>query len=225
VRLKISLLFFTAVILVAPTARADYIVLRSGQRLSVSSYQLVGDTYRVQLAGGSAEIPASQVVGIEPEEIFTASAPDATSVRPAIEYAELIRSASKQYGVDANLIVSVIAVESNFNPNAVSRRNARGLMQLLPQTATRLGVHNIFDPAQNINAGTRYLKGLLARYDNNLALALAAYNAGPQNVQRYGRVPPFSETVSYVRRIQKEYARRQSTRASNGASARETGSL
>ena len=224
-RLKISLLFFTAVILVAPTARADYIVLRSGQRLSVSSYQLVGDTYRVQLAGGSAEIPASQVVGIEPEETFTASAPDATSVRPAIEYAELIRSASKQYGVDANLIVSVIAVESNFNPKAVSRRNARGLMQLLPQTASRLGVRNIFDPAQNIDAGTRYLKGLLARYDNNLALALAAYNAGPQNVQRYGRVPPFSETVSYVRRIQKEYARRQSTRASNGASAREAGSL
>jgi soluble lytic murein transglycosylase-like protein len=218
-------LLCTAVILVVPCARADYIVLRSGQRLSVSSYQLVGDTYRVQLAGGSAEIPASQVVGIEPEEIFTASAPDATSARPAIEYAELIRSASKQYGVDANLIVSVIAVESNFNPNAVSRRNARGLMQLLPQTASRLGVHDIFDPAQNIDAGTRYLKGLLARYDNNLALALAAYNAGPQNVQRYGRVPPFSETVSYVRRIQKEYARRQSTRASNAASTREAGSL
>lgn len=193
--------------------------------MPVTGYQLVGDTYHLQLGGGTATIPASQVAGIEPEEVFAAPAPAATSDAAATPYTKLIHDASKRYGVDANLVLSVIAAESNFNPKAVSRRNAGGLMQLLPQTASRLGVRNVFDPGQNIDAGTRYLKELLTRYDNNLALALAAYNAGPQNVQRYGRVPPFSETVRYVRRIQKEYTHRQSMRASSTTSSAPAGSL
>jgi soluble lytic murein transglycosylase-like protein len=99
----------------------------------------------------------------------------------------------------------VIAVESNFDPKARSRRDARGLMQLLPETAARFGVKDIYDPQQNIDAGTRYLRELLQKYGNNLVLALAAYNAGPERVQRYGSVPPFAETISYVRRVKRGY--------------------
>jgi soluble lytic murein transglycosylase-like protein len=120
--------------------------------------------------------------------------------------------------VDADLIHCVIAIESNFNPKAVSPKNARGLMQLLPQTAAQLGVRNIFDPRENIEAGTRYLKDMLARYNNDLTLALAAYNAGPEKVEQYGRrVPPYSETVKYVQRISRSYAHFKSDAAQNKA--------
>jgi soluble lytic murein transglycosylase-like protein len=113
--------------------------------------------------------------------------------------------------VDADLITSVIAAESNFDAKAISRRNARGLMQLLPATATHFGVKNIFDPQENIEAGTHYLSDLLLLYKNDLALTLAAYNAGPERVQRYGqRVPPYAETISYVRRVKNTYSQRKS---------------
>jgi soluble lytic murein transglycosylase-like protein len=206
-RVSAGVLSFALLLALAPRARAEYIVLRSGQRLNVTSYQLVGDAYRLQIAGGVAEVPAAEVVAIEPEEVFTSPTLPAPTIAPC---SELIRAAAVRYGVDADLIASVIAAESNFNPKAVSRRNARGLMQLLPETAKRLGVKNVFDPRENIEAGTRYLRDLLLRYQNNLALALAAYNAGPVRVQQYGRIPPYRETITYVRRIQKEYSRRKS---------------
>ena len=115
-----------------------------------------------------------------------------------------------RYKVDADLISSVIAVESNFDPKAVSRKNASGLMQLLPETAARLGVKDIFNPQENIDAGTRYLRELLETYNNDVALALAAYNAGPEKVQLYGRVPPYAETISYVRRVKRGYEQNKS---------------
>ena len=186
----------------APAGRAEYIVLRSGQRLNVSSYQLLGDKYRLQMAGGTVLIAAEDVLGIEPEEVFTRLQPADNFKAP---FRELIEAASAQYKVDADLIASVIAVESNFEPKAISRRDARGLMQLLPETAAKLGVRDIFDPRENINAGTRYLGDLLRRYDNNLVLALAAYNAGPEKVEKFGSVPPYAETISYVRRVKQAY--------------------
>ncbi|HXN53486.1 MAG TPA: lytic transglycosylase domain-containing protein [Candidatus Acidoferrum sp.] len=193
----------------APSLRAEYVVLRSGQRLPVTGYQILGDKYHLQMKGGTVEVPAEQVLAIEPEEVFTPVPPVEVSQEP---FGELIRAAAKRYGVDADLITSVIAAESNFNPKAISRRDARGLMQLLPTTATRLGVKNILDPQENIDAGTRYLSGLLLLYKNDLALALAAYNAGPERVQRYGqRVPPFAETLSYVRRVRQTYDQRKSS--------------
>jgi soluble lytic murein transglycosylase-like protein len=194
----------------ASEVRAEYIVLRSGQRLSVTGYQLVGDKYELQVVGGSLELPATEVVSIEPEEVFTPLPPAPVAATAQGPFAELIQAAAKRYGVDVDLIASVIAAESNFNPKAISPRNARGLMQLLPVTAERLGVRDIFDPSQNIDAGTRYLSDLLKQYKNDLALALAAYNAGPESVQRYGAVPPYRETVSYVKRVKNTYQTRKS---------------
>jgi soluble lytic murein transglycosylase-like protein len=202
------LLAAAALLLAAGPARADYLVLRSGVRLNVSSYQLVGEVYRVQISGGSAEIAAADVVAIEPEEIFVAAPRLPLAEAP---FGELIRKAAERYDVDPDLVFSVVAAESNFNPRAVSRRNARGLMQLLPETARRFGVKDIYDPEQNINAGTRFLRDLLKQYRGDLALTLAAYNAGPRAVDRYGRVPPYNETIAYVRAIRKTYAQRKST--------------
>jgi hypothetical protein len=202
VRVTRLLLCCSLLLAAAPAGRAEYIVLRSGQRLKVSRYELLGDKYRLQIAGGTVVVAAEDVLGIEPEEVFTPAKPSDDRKTP---YRELIEAASAQYKVDADLITSVIAVESNFDPKAISRRNARGLMQLLPETAERLGVKDIFDPKQNIDAGTRYLSDLLQRYDNNLVLALAAYNAGPEKISRFGDVPPYPETISYVRRVKRVY--------------------
>lgn len=195
---------------IAPAVRAEYIVLRSGQRINVTGYQLIGGNYHLQMKGGTADVPAEQVVAIEPEEIFASPLPVEVSKGP---FGDLIAAAAKRYSVDADLITSVIAAESNFDPKAISPRNARGLMQLLPVTAASLGVKDIFDPQENIDAGTRYLRDLLQLYKNDLALALAAYNAGPDRVQRFGRVPPFAETVSYVRRVKQTYDQRKLSNA------------
>ena len=204
----ISIALIAASLLIcAQSARGEYVVLKSGQRLVVTGYQLVGNTYKLTMLGGSAEIPASEVVAIEPEEIFHSMPKPALADIP---YAEFISSAARHHGVDADLIISVITAESKFNPKAVSRKNARGLMQLLPETAFRLGVKNVFDPQENIEAGTKYLRELLNRYNNDLTLALAAYNAGPQRVELYKSVPPYRETISYVRRVQKTYKARKS---------------
>lgn len=110
-----------------------------------------------------------------------------------------IESAAREAQVQPQLVRAIIVVESAFNPKAVSRKGAVGLMQLLPKTARRYGASNAFDPEQNIHAGTRYLRDLIVRYGNNLELVLAAYNAGEDAVERYGKqVPPFSETRQYV---------------------------
>jgi hypothetical protein len=201
-------LLLLLMVLVAPALRAEYVVLRSGQRLKVTGYQLLGDKYRLQMTGGWVEVATQDVVAIEPEDIFARPA----TVQPAPQplYRDLVEAVAKRYNMDADLITSVIAVESNFDPKAVSRKNARGLMQLLPETASQLGVKNIDDPAENIDAGARYLRDLLQKYNNNLALALAAYNAGPEKVQLYGRVPPFAETISYVRRVKRNYDKSKS---------------
>jgi soluble lytic murein transglycosylase-like protein len=157
------------------------------------------------MEGGRVEVPAADVVSIEPEEVFL-PVPQAPPEGP---FSREIHSAAQKHGLDEALISSVIAAESNFNPRAVSRERALGLMQLLPKTAARLSVSNAFDPAQNVDAGTRYLRQLLDQYHGNLMLALAAYNAGPERVEQYGGVPPYYETHDYLRRVARKFAERK----------------
>ena len=177
--------------LIAPGARADYIVFQNGQRLHISSYQRLDGSVVVKLPGFSVTIPDDQIASIEPEDMLPASVP----------YAEQIRSAASKYGLDPKLIASVISVESNFNSQAVSSKSALGLMQLEPKTAVELSVWDAFDPKQNIDGGARYLRQLLDRYSQNLILTLAAYNAGPDRVDKYRGIPPFPETHDYIRRV------------------------
>jgi hypothetical protein len=194
---------------IVPCARADYMVLQTGQRIHVTGYERVGDTLHLTMTGGTLEIPADALLRVDPEDTFTPVKVKLLDV----PYANFITESARAHGVSAELVASVIAVESNFNPNAVSWRSARGLMQLMPETATRFGVTRVFDPQQNIEAGTKYLKELLLRYNGDLSLTLAAYNAGPDRVEQYRSIPPFRETRDYVRRVTERF--RNTYHASN----------
>lgn len=114
---------------------------------------------------------------------------------------QIFQEASSTYGVDVNLLKAIAKAESDFNPNATSGSGAQGVMQLMPATAASLGVTNSYDPYQNIMGGSKYIGELLDKYDNNTTLALAAYNAGMNNVSKYGGVPPFKETQNYVVKV------------------------
>ena len=131
---------------------------------------------------------------------------DSMLLAKAGQYDSIIEKAAMASSVEANLLRAVIVVESGFNPRALSRRGAVGLMQLMPATATRFGVSNPYDPRENVPAGARYLKFLINRFGHDVSLALAAYNAGEQAVARNGgRIPPFTETMAYVPRVLKIY--------------------
>ena len=185
----------------APVARADYAVLQSGQRVHITGYERLGETIRLTMTGGTLEIPADTLLRIDPEDTFLPVKLKLLDV----PFADFIAVSAQAYGVAPELVASVIAVESNFTPNAISLKSARGLMQLMPETAARLGVTDVFDPRQNIDAGTRYLKELLQRYNGDLTLTLAAYNAGPDRVEQFRAVPPYRETRDYVRRVTQRF--------------------
>jgi soluble lytic murein transglycosylase-like protein len=131
---------------------------------------------------------------------------DAALLARATQYDSIIETAATSTAVEANLLRAVIVVESGFNSHAVSKRGAVGLMQLMPATGSRFGVSNLYDPRQNVHAGARYLKFLIDRFGQNIQLALAAYNAGEEAVDRNGgQIPPYTETRAYVPRVLKIY--------------------
>jgi len=121
--------------------------------------------------------------------------------RPPVELADLVRVLSAEYELNPDLVLAVVQVESNFNPNALSPKNGQGLMQLIPETAQRFGVKDVWDPEQNLRGGMAYLRWLLDHFEGDVTLALAGYNAGEATVQRYQGVPPFGETQDYVSRV------------------------
>jgi hypothetical protein len=155
----------------------------------------------------------SRPVWEEPDAkaVLSQSRPTVRNVDPVQQelIGEHIREMAHRYGVSEALVAAIIAVESEYNPRAVSRKGARGLMQLMPETASSLRVGDPFDPRTNIEAGVRHLRRLMDRFDNNLPLVLAAYNAGEQTVLRYRGVPPYRETRQYVTRVLRKVERAQ----------------
>jgi len=204
---KLAFLLLLSVVWGVPEARADLVFLSSGRSFSVREVREEGSQLILALrTGGEIRCDRSLVVRITPDEVAypePAVAPDVTEAYDiaTTPYRDLIDRASVAHGVDARLVRAVIQVESAYQSRARSPKGAMGLMQLMPETARRYAVENPFDPASNVEAGTRYLKSLLDRFPLNIALA--AYNAGEAAVARFGGVPPYPETRAYVGRILK----------------------
>jgi hypothetical protein len=160
----------------------------------------------VAVPASGAQLPASRTNPISRTSPFTAGSARAPAV---IDLNEVVTSASGRYRLDPDLVNSVIKAESGFNSHAISPKGAQGLMQLMPGTASQLGVPNAFDPQANVEGGTKYLRELLERYNFDIVKALAAYNAGPQRVEQFGGVPPFYETRAYVARVVRDFNRKK----------------
>jgi len=140
--------------------------------------------------------------------LYIREAPVKITSRPlSRDYDAIIQKAQEKYGIEFSLIKAVIQAESGFNSQAVSKKGAKGLMQIMPENYKALAVSDPFDPSQNIMGGTRYLKQLLKRYENKLPLALAAYNAGPEAVDKYRQIPPYRETRNYVQKVMTLYSK------------------
>jgi len=184
--------------------------LRNGFSIRHQHRELLSGVTRLYLSAGResyVDVPTADILGLEREEGVSPKAAEAAPVEAGID--AIIHQASDRHGVDADLIGSVMGAESGFRRKAVSAKGARGLMQLMPSTASRLGVTDSFDVGANVDGGARYLRELLARYHNHMIEALAAYNAGPLRVSQYGGVPPYRETRAYIARVVREFNRRK----------------
>ena len=188
---------------------ADLAVLRNGFSIRHERREVVGAVTRLYLGAdrdGYVDVPTDEIDRFE-KDLSPSTA--GSTPRNAQQMSEVINEVSGRHHLDPDLINSVIHAESGFNPRAVSPKGAQGLMQLMPQTASKLGVGNAFDPSANVEGGTRYLRELLERYNFDLIKALAAYNAGPQRVEQYHGVPPYYETQAYVARIIRDFNRKK----------------
>jgi hypothetical protein len=221
---RTAILFAVVVALLCYRASATEVaVLRNGFTIRHEHRRAIGDNTRLFFDDGTAsfiDVPTGDIEGFEKEPTppavaaaVPAPAPMVTTapkaLPPALDLNQVVNSASAAYHLDPDLVNSVIHAESGFNSHAVSRKGAQGLMQLMPDTASKLGVANAFDPQSNVAGGSRYLRELLERYNFDLIKALAAYNAGPKRVEQYRGVPPYRETHDYVARIVREYNRKK----------------
>ena len=225
-----------------PCVAAEVAVLKNGFTIQHERREVVGDVTRLYVSADGAsfvDIPTAEIDHYEeaPDPPVSDSVPDSAAPRagafvknaknitqgfPAQSYRDLnevVNEASGRYRLDPDLVNSVIKAESGFNVRAVSPKGAQGLMQLMPGTASQLGVPNAFDPQANVEGGTRYLRELLERYNFDLVKALAAYNAGPQRVEQFGGVPPFHETRAYVARIVKDFNKKKTAQQKAVAAA------
>jgi soluble lytic murein transglycosylase len=163
-----------------------------------------GDIYRYIDENGVMHFTNTPTSSNQKFKLFLREKPKTSLRYSTKKYDDIIANASQQYGVSFPLLKAIIKAESGFDPRAVSKKGAKGLMQIMPQNFKLLGIKDPFDPSQNINAGARYFKQMYDRF-GKLALSLAAYNAGPKAVERYKTVPPFEETEEYVKRVLKFY--------------------
>jgi len=217
-----------AIILLShPAIAAELATLRNGYTIRHDHHMVMGATTRLYFSADDSnftDLPTEEITGFEKELALPTAPPDsdpakAQSVqtgrakpepaKPAPPLTDVVASASAAYHLDPDLVNSVIHAESGFNAHAVSPKGARGLMQLMPETANHLGVSDAFDPQDNVTGGSRYLRELLERYNFDLVKALAAYNAGPERVEQYRGVPPFRETRAYVAKIVHEYNKKK----------------
>jgi soluble lytic murein transglycosylase-like protein len=196
----------------APAHAFDRVTLRNGFSYDCAHREPLADGHvRLFLNSGDSsyiDLPASEIESVatlpDPPAPASIAIPSAKA-----DVRTLLSHAGEQHDIDVELLASVVHAESDGRANAVSRTGAQGLMQLMPGTARNLGVRDSFQPDQNINGGTAYLDALLTRYHDNLALALAAYNAGPAAVDKYHGIPPYRETRAYVARVMTEFKRRK----------------
>ncbi|HET7815346.1 MAG TPA: lytic transglycosylase domain-containing protein [Candidatus Baltobacteraceae bacterium] len=176
--------------------------------------ELTGQTYAPAVpqtaAAGGGSFASMVSSAMSPQDNAPLQPTQGPNVIPPPQIESLIGSNAGQYGVDPALVKAIVANESGFDANATSPTGAQGLMQLEPETASSLGVDNAYDPAQNISGGTRYIRSLLERFHGDVRLAVAAYNAGPGAVEKYGGVPPYAETQAYVRNVLGDYAKYRS---------------
>jgi hypothetical protein len=195
-------LFVPATLVLAclgPWAHADIALLSTGTTLKVTAQRRDGAMVVLSLkGGGEVTVAATELRGVVPDEVLDEVVPAAAGGK---ELAAMAIAAARRHSLDPDLVQAVVAVESGFRPDAVSPKGAQGLMQLMPYTARALGVKDSFDPAANLDGGTRYLRALIKRYDGDVRRALAAYNAGEGAVARHGGVPPYPETLAYVRKV------------------------
>jgi soluble lytic murein transglycosylase-like protein len=215
--------------LAASAHAAEHVALRNGFEMRCDHHAEINGHTRLYLSAGEAsyiEFPSQDIAQIDPLPDPPAAALPALAqsahaeaqLSPA-DLAEMLARAGKEHNLDVDLLASVVKAESGGNPHAVSRAGARGLMQLMPATAGDLGVEDRDKPDQNVRGGTAYLDALLSQYHDNLALALAAYNAGPAAVDKYHGIPPYHETRAYVARVIHEFNRRVLAREAQARTA------
>ncbi|HET6177261.1 MAG TPA: lytic transglycosylase domain-containing protein [Candidatus Sulfotelmatobacter sp.] len=222
-----------------PCFAGEVAVLRNGFSIRHERREVVGNVTRLYVTADGAsfvDVPTAEIEHFEAAPELPASGPDprsalltgaarngaanafsAFAARRQVDLSDVVNTASGRYRLDPDLVTSVIKAESGFNVRAVSPKGAQGLMQLMPGTASQLGVPNAFDPQANVEGGTKYLRELLERYNFDMVKALAAYNAGPQRVEKFGGVPPYYETRAYVARVVRDFNKKKAAQQKTAA--------